>query len=162
MIKTIAFAFTLAALLTVQAYSLDVTITCRVCSGTLCESTYCMDLVGSDGYKELVCVAKGKTCNTAMNTSVQLANCTVDYKNDNCTSGACFLLADKLVSRSTDSPCATPTYRNTTCGVTCTECTQAGQSKCVAVAAGPVDGTATTSGNECASQCGVSVVKSKT
>lgn len=132
--KTIIFVFTLAVLLAVQTYAVSLTMTCYTCDVTSCASRYCIGLVGSDGYKEVTCVAQGSTCDTTMNTTVEVANCTRDYKNDVCTSGACFLLADKPIARFLDATCETPAYRNTTCDAcVASPCNNVAAPRCIVV-----------------------------
>lgn len=68
--KTVIFVVALALLLALEVHTVSLTMNCYACSVNTCASKLCVNLIGSDGYKEVTCIAQGQTCDTTMNTTV--------------------------------------------------------------------------------------------
>lgn len=142
MSKTAIFVIGIALLLAVQVSAVSLTITCYACPVSTCQSQRCFNLTGSDGYNEVACAAVDKPCITGVSTTVQITNCTVDYKSDNCSTKACFSLADKQIGYFMDATCASPFYFNYTCGTCATGgCSSQNTNICQSIAKSYVNGT---------------------
>lgn len=89
--------FVLGLLLISSVAGKTVRLYCQSVPSNQCNSTFLYRIVG-DGLDEVACVDVGKRCDPVFDNNITVfSGCTVDYKNQVCTTNACFYAPTKNV-----------------------------------------------------------------
>lgn len=77
-------------LLSTSVFGLSIRLQCQTTTKTICASGYRYVATGANNFFTFQCTAIDKTCDIKYDNIVTVTNCTVDYKNNPCTSNTCF------------------------------------------------------------------------